>query len=479
MKLVDWIFLAGLFLVFLLPANDPDLGWHLRCGEMIWQREGWCNINQFSVLLEDYDWPNHHWLYQVVVWGSFDKLRMGFWGLTILGAVVMGLAFWFWYLAVSNLRLEKIGLIGLIGLISWGVFSFGIRSQLLGLLYFNLLLWIFSRLEEKPRLVWLIPLVMLVWANSHGSVVLGLGLVGWWGLREGLKGKKGKKGWICLGLAAGITLVNPFGWRIYQEAWRHFGGVNLSGLIAEWVPPNRNIWWLVLVSAVGLFGWLLVGRGRALEGFLVLVFALLALKARRQVPHYLVLAGWVGLRRGIRGVEGVKGEVREALTLLAALSFLFYGLFIRLPLTAKANSSGEFWCQQLPVGCPQKAVEFLKGQPVNRRGNIFNRYEWGGFLIWQLPEYKIFVDGRMPAWLAEAPPTGGAKAAGYTSPYTIYLETLQTQPGWQETLDEYEIDWILISPGTFMDLKLAPEPESFGWEEVYRDKTAVVYGRAN
>ena len=71
----------------------------------------------------------------------------------------------------------------------------------------------------------------------------------------------------------------------------------------------------------------------------------------------------------------------------------------------------------------------------------------------------------MPAWLT---PEG-------KSPYTIYLETLQNQPGWEETLKRYKVDWILISPGTFMDLLLAPGPEKFGWRQVYRDKIAVVY----
>lgn len=114
---------------------------------------------------------------------------------------------------------------------------------------------------------------------------------------------------------------------------------------------------------------------------------------------------------------------------------------------------------------PCEAVDFLKKQP--QKGNIFNRYEWGGFLIWQLPESKIFVDGRMPAWQT---PSG-------KSPYTIYLETLQTQPGWQETLESYNINWILISPNTFMDLLLAPNPENFGWEKAYRDKISVIYRR--
>jgi len=104
---------------------------------------------------------------------------------------------------------------------------------------------------------------------------------------------------------------------------------------------------------------------------------------------------------------------------------------------------------------------------MNEGGIIYNRYEWGGYLIWQLPDYKVFVDGRMPAW-----PTPSGK-----SPYTIYLETLQNQPGWQDTLKEYNVSWLLISPGTFMDLLIGDGPEEYGYTEVKRGNQYVLYKR--
>ena len=90
--------------------------------------------------------------------------------------------------------------------------------------------------------------------------------------------------------------------------------------------------------------------------------------------------------------------------------------------------------------------------------------EWESFS----KKYKIFVDGRMPAW----------KTPSGKSPYTIYLETLQTQPGWQKILKDYNINWILISPGTFMDLLLKKNPTKFGWQEVFRDEVSVVYEKS-
>jgi len=50
-------------------------------------------------------------------------------------------------------------------------------------------------------------------------------------------------------------------------------------------------------------------------------------------------------------------------------------------------------------GYPTTAVTYLKNTLDSRDGrNIFNWYGWGGYLIWQLPEYKTFIDGRMAVW---------------------------------------------------------------------------------
>ena len=465
------LFFLAVFLIFLLPPTDPDLGWHLRCGEQIWQKGLLCSQNQFSVLLEGYHWVNHYWLYQAVIFPIFKIF--GLWGLTILNGLLMTITFFFWYSAIKNFRFEKMIAAGIIIFLGFGVFSFGIRSQLLGLFYFNLILWLFSKFQTKPNFAFFLPLVMLIWANSHGSVILGLILIFFLGIVKIITEPNHLLSWVLIFLASFlVTLINPFSFGIYQEAWRHFGGQKLALLIAEWVPPDRNVWWLILASSL-ILSLYLFAKGTTksfIHPFSLLPFCFLALSARRYLPFYFSFAFYLFL------TTASKSFFKENLVLLAAFLFFALGFFIRLPQTLAVNSSWESFCQNSPVNYPYQAVEFLRKQPASWRGNIFNRYEWGGFLIWQLPDFKIFVDGRMPAWLAEAP-LSGAKAARYISPYTIYLETLQTQPGWQETLNEYKINWLLISPGTFMDLLLSPNPEKFGWQEVFRNEISVIYKR--
>lgn len=98
-------------------------------------------------------------------------------------------------------------------------------------------------------------------------------------------------------------------------------------------------------------------------------------------------------------------------------------------------------------------------------GNVYANYEWGGFLIWQKPNVKVFVDGRMSAW----------KTGDGTYPYQTYLAIIQAQPGWNEKLQKLKTNYLLIGTGTFLDLLLQKEKNQYRWEEKYRDNTAVVY----
>ena len=41
---------------------------------------------------------------------------------------------------------------------------------------------------------------------------------------------------------------------------------------------------------------------------------------------------------------------------------------------------------------PVRAVEYLRQHPLP--GPMYNTYGYGGYLIWSLPEHKVFIDGR-------------------------------------------------------------------------------------
>jgi hypothetical protein len=90
---------------------------------------------------------------------------------------------------------------------------------------------------------------------------------------------------------------------------------------------------------------------------------------------------------------------------------------------------------------------------------MLNEYLWGGYLIWALPEQKVFIDGRADifAW------------TGVLGEYGRWY-TLEEDPA--RLLDKYGIRYCLLRANAPMARVLLYLP---GWKRVYGDEVAVVF----
>jgi len=91
---------------------------------------------------------------------------------------------------------------------------------------------------------------------------------------------------------------------------------------------------------------------------------------------------------------GVKNERRIAKSVKiagAVWAIFLVGSFLENIYLASLE---ERWAKK--AGFPYEKVQEIKRLGIE--GDMFNEYDWGGYLIWKLPEYKTFVDGRMPSW---------------------------------------------------------------------------------
>ena len=85
---------------------------------------------------------------------------------------------------------------------------------------------------------------------------------------------------------------------------------------------------------------------------------------------------------------------------------------------------------------PRQAVAFLKTHPSS--GNLCSTYNWGGYLIWKLPEKKVCIDGRMPSWKQKSSPKESTNA---------FEEIQKLDAGdinLEHTTAKYEIDTFLF-----------------------------------
>jgi hypothetical protein len=137
--------------------------------------------------------------------------------------------------------------------------------------------------------------------------------------------------------------------------------------------------------------------------------------------------------------------------LIAGLVLVAVGLKVALVYPVSVNE--DAFQKGLPVG----AVEYLRQNKPP--GRLFNSYNWGGYLLWELPEYPVFVDGRTDLYDDEV--------------IGEWLRVARAEDGWQEVIDRWGIHIILLEPNTPLVYRL----EVVGWQRLYSDEVAVVYGR--
>lgn len=471
-----WVLTAALlivFLAYLTPPLDTDLGWHLRYGQHLFETHRVYRANEIGFFLPDYQWAHSYSLYQLLTFFLFKT--SGFWGLMILGSGVLTAS----YLLILQSQREKFlwFLIGLpfVFLLSQPITSLGFRSQLFSILGVSLLFFLFLNLKKFNFWHCLILLVsFILWANLHGGFILGFLLLIFAAIDQLWQRRFREVFWILSTVILGIFAVgftNPFGFRLFAEVYRH-AWYPLNQLIAEWVPPDPIYTLLIflVVIAVGVQLLSLIAQQEQLSQnekiiFLTLawlLFTLLALQARRNLPFF-ALGSLLLLVKTLPAKEIPKKVA--TLSNFIPLFILFALTIWRLTTLPDLSDKASSICKISRYPLPCQAVSYLKSQP-NLCRNIFNTYEWGGYLAWHLPQIKTFVDGRMPAW----------ETKEQKSPYTIYLKIIQAQPGFEERLNSYGADCLLISQGTFLDLALRKATVS-NYQLLFSDKTASLYRR--
>jgi len=96
---------------------------------------------------------------------------------------------------------------------------------------------------------------------------------------------------------------------------------------------------------------------------------------------------------------------------------------------------------------------------------LFNDYDFGGYLIWQLPQTKIYIDGRMPSWKY----TGENYLANW-------MRDLTDVRARNSDFAQYNIGCVLIRP---KHAEIVRDLKADGWTVTSADAQAILLRRPN
>lgn len=474
---------------------DSDTGWHIRTGQWILQNHAVPRHDLFSYTMAGRDWFAWEWLSDVLL--SVAHRAAGLAGVVAAAMLVLFVCFALLYRLMRQRGADPLvalivtSLGAVVSMVHWLA-----RPHLLSILF--MILWyamVESYRRDRSRWIYLVPLLVAVWANTHGAFVVTIPILLVYAAGEfvehGLnhrmrESRKPVTTYVVVAVLSLIAaLATPYGYKLYGHLWQYLTDSSLLAAINEFQSPDfhkldgKMIEVLLALGGVAAARSLL--RGRVIDLLLLVLLGHMTLQSERHVTIATVMLipiiaeqwtgligqvsayisrdeGWCGGRwRPIRdwylGFRAVDQQLRGVLIYPIAVAFL---LLAARGVWGKDLLKPRFDPATFPVG----AADFVSS--ARPEGNMYAVDQFGGYLIYRFfPELKVFADGRSDLY------RHGTVLDDMSS-----LSTLK--PTWSEVLDRHDIKWMVLRH----DEPLVSVTEISGkWNTVYEDKTARVVVR--
>ncbi|AIF81859.1 hypothetical protein I862_06525 [endosymbiont of Acanthamoeba sp. UWC8] len=459
--LIALLFFITYMLFAPLLFTDPDVAWHIKAGDLIMRNASIPRYDNWSFTSSSQKWYNISWAWDSCI--SMVHARLGLNKLYTLNCLIHALLLVLIYhslkLWVKEAKETRLVVASLSGIIIWD-FVF-LRPQIIAcylLLALNTLLKLYKdRLKQK--FLAYIPLLLALWANIHGSFILGLGII-FVHLLDALYLKQYSRGkYLAITLIASIIAValNPYGINIYYAVLRTLNS-EVSKHIAEWGQFNFGAMYgtSLVVSLYILMDLLPRPKLEVRAVDKVVAFASV-FASLLSIRYFAILAVLAAPYMACRIKDYIEQEKIKKITVLEKLQKVVISLAILFAVYTMLFQDKAVIRNQAFI--PIEEIEYIKQNYPSYK--IFNNYNIGGYIIYYGEEkLKHFIDGRAGTVFSE-------------EVISDYLKFKSLTSGWQEIFNKYSIDGAIISHS---ELKYLEIYNFFGnWKEVYSGKYGKIF----
>lgn len=475
---------ACLFLTCTVTIADPDLWGHTLYGLRALEQHVLVERSDpFCYTEPDTIWVNHEWFSELSfgwLWSTFGNV--GLWMWRNFWMLVIFVTAWF------ALRKFKASLASAVFLLVYSAFCLSqfvvfVRPQLVTFGCFALTLMLLRHYLDQPdsKSIWYLPIVMLFWANSHGGFLAGVGIQGivmlWMAqgvYRSQYQFKDLLRLGMAVGLAWGVTLINPYGIRLHQMLWDH---LVTKQIVVEWQPL-----WAAQQALLYYIPFLLIGLAflgsRKWEWIDLILITVVAYQAVSHIRHValLAIAVLILLPRPITDAithlfprinQQWSGHHRTRLRSLLVASIILAIVGLGTHTIVKLwEESVRPWqigveTQSRAPGMPVAAIEVMQNE--NLAGNILTDYGWAQYVIWQtFPESRIAFDGRYRT----------VYSAELEAEFVEFQKLNQNSHGPTPLLDQYPTEILLLPSAQKVQEYLKQRQD---WKQIYKDQQATLW----
>lgn len=435
--------LAATVFLTVHPITDPDFWYHVAFGREALQNGSIPRVDLFTHTASGRPWISSGWLPDIVLHLLYRS--MGTAGPIFLVAGCIAAGALLTYLVAIRFHgggghIAAVLLIALLA--SYPRFNPrpDIFSQLL-IIPMVLLLTCTERgvrdgTFSRDKLLWLLPLLIIIWANLHALFFLGILVVvfyaGWrlllWSRTKEVEHLRALVPCAACGI---VWMLNPYGWKMLLFT---LDNATLPGvgervfelkpllsrdLLSGVIPLHLVAALALLVAVTAWLAWRSRGAMSSWRVACLTLFVLLALAQRRQVGLAAAAMPALILPAAMPSAAPRRRWLSPALagTIMAVIISLRLAGVLEI---SRGLPRTGVDCQWFPCG----AAAFLKDHPPPE--NLFNDLYTGGYLLHELgPETRVFIDGRLEIFKGEiwndyfAPPEGRMTLQELFSKYSI------------------------------------------------------------
>ena len=474
--------------VFMLTSfnrlNHTDLWGHVNFGRWILEHKSLPTHDPFAAEASSETLVNIPWLSQV---GGYLTLQwLGKEGLVLVHAllVTMSCGFAMWAMARRTSLPWAVAGTAAIYILSLPVAG-TVRPQLFGMLGMSLTILACTFLpKSKHAVVWL-PIAFALWANLHGSFVMGFAVLGIYTLSTTLATCRQSSSllggifqrdtvwmWLTLALCVAATCLNPLGPKLLLavagfgsnaalekiSAWRRLPFFSFSGIL----------FWTTAIASI-----FLIKHSRAKlslhEIVMLVVFGIATISAIRMLAWWALVWPWVIAphARSVWNQYMQRGEVEEEeespMAVVLAIGFVFMTLLISPPTQALLSSQPRGEAAVTSSDTPIYLAEVMERR--NLSGRFFAPMDWSDYLVWKngqriQPMVYTHVHAIDPAT------------------WDDYLHLAAGTSNWLELARKHQLRYLIVTPKRQPELRraivIARSSDDPPVRIIYQDQTCML-----
>lgn len=440
---------------------DPDSWWHVAVGREIFSSGTLPWTDTFSHTFHGERWIAKEWLAQLLFYTAY---AFGGWpAVAFLTAVTIAGAFglllnWLlrrvrWTVALS-LTVVAAALAAPHFLARPHIFSWPL-----------LVIWmagLLSAAEARKAPSWWLLAAVILWSNLHASLLLAFAIALPLGLEATARAQPDARlsvlaRWAAFGIAClAAAMLSPYGPYPFIVAFELFGSGEPLRYIIEWQPLGFDGKGLL---GAGLFAFVfcslcLQPRHNVFRVAVLLFVAYLTARHSRFLNLSAIVASMIVAGPLVRRFPSMQPLPDMAAAMRAKLTGV-------LPVIGGIAASALLVTILAPAPAARitPAAALAEARKTGVTGNVFNSYDFGGYLIFA--GEPTFIDGR----------TDQLFLGGFFSDLQDAM-IAEDDPAFFAILDRYETDWAIVEPEGYAARSFE---KTDAWRRVYADSVAEVF----